>query len=364
MNQVREPKFKILYNQKNITTYISDYLKSITYKDAVQGKSDEIEIELSNASGKWIDEWYPTFGDQLNVMMGYDDLQFPCGVFDIDEVEIKWLPDIIAIKGLAAGIKTATRTKNSDSHENKTLRQIAQKIADNHGYVIAGTIDVGQIKRVTQNRETDLGFLKRISMDYGHIFSIRGNVITFTDIYKLEGLAPVTTIDRDDLKSEGCWIKDKSYETYKKIHVAYHNPRAKAVFETEFEFPENANIDNYTWNSIVKKDVKEVRVKLDNVNQADAKALASLHSSNSKQQEGRLVLPGNPLLVSGNNFTLTGMGKLSGVYHIYASEHKLDVSDGYITEIDIKRVGFIDVVKTKRKVKPRKPATQAIVVTR
>lgn len=364
MSQVREPNFQILYNQKNISSLVSNYVKSITYKDAVQGKCDEIEIEFSNASGKWIDEWYPTFGDQLSVTMGYDNLQFPCGTFDIDEVEIKWLPDTIVIKGLAAGIKTATRTKNSDSHENKTLRQIAQKIADRHGYTIAGTIDVGQIKRVTQNRETDLAFLKRVSMEYGHVFSVRNNVITFTDIYKLEGLTPVVSIDRDDTKSEGSWIKDKSYETYKKIHVAYHNPRAKKVFETDFAFPEVANIDGYTWNEIVKTDVKEVRVKLDNVNQADAKALASLHSSNSKQQEGRLVIPGNPLMLSGNNFTFTSMGKLSGVYHIYESEHKLTVGDSYETEVGIKRVGFIDIVKTKRKTKPRKPQPTAIRVTK
>lgn len=364
MTQVREPKFTVKYNQKDITTVISDYLRSITYKDAVKGHCDEVEIELSNASGKWLDEWYPTFGDQLEVTMGYDDLQFPCGKFDLDEVEIKWLPDTIIIKGLSAGIKKPTRTKNSDSHENKTLRQIAQKIADRHGYTIAGTIDVGQIKRVTQNRETDLAFLKRISEEYGHVFSIRDNVMTFTDVYKLEGLQPATTIDRDDLKSEGSWIKDKSYETYAKIHVAYHNPRAKAVFETEFEFPEQANVDGYTWNEIVKKDVKEVRIKLDNVSQADAKALASLHSSNSKQQEGRLIIPGNPLMVSGNNFTLTGMGKLSGLYHIYSSEHKLTVNDGYETEVFIKRVGFIDIVKTKRKLKHRKPIPSKIVITK
>jgi phage protein D len=347
MTQVRQPKFKILYNQKDITKDVTPYLCSIEYKDATEGKSDEIDIDFSNASGKWSDEWYPTFGDQLTVTMGYDDIQFPCGTFDLDEFELTGPPDRLKFKGLAAGITQAIRTKQSDSHENKTLRQIAQKICDRNGFALAGNISIGQIRRVTQNRETDLEFLYRISCEYGYVFSIRDKVMTFTDVYQLEAREPVVELDYSDLSS---WsIRDTSVETYKKANVSYHDPKSKKVFETEFEKIVHENKDGYKWDDIIKKDTIAIKAIFDSIAQGQQKAIAALHSTNSKQTIGKVKIPGNPLMVSGNNFTLTGMGKLSGVYHIYKSRHSLSVESGYTTEIDIKRVGFVTIIKTKRK---------------
>lgn len=353
MSVVRAPGFTIWYNKKDITADISPYLISITYNDAVAGKSDEVQLEISNATGIWLDEWYPDLGDTLTVSMGYDAQRFNCGIFEIDENEVEFGPDTITIKGIAAGITDATRTKRSDQHENKTLRQIAEKVAARYSFKIAGNIeDTGQISRETQELETDLGFLRRISAQYGHIFSVRGKVITFTNMYELEALAAVVSISRAEIRP-GSKIKDKSFDIYKKVHHAHFDPMSKKVYETIFEFPEIVNVDGFKYNGIVKKDIKEVRSRVDNNSQSMAKAIAALHSGNSKQQEGELSLPGNPFLVSGNNFELTECGKLSGKYHIVSSRHKLNVSGGYDTTIAIKRVGFIDIIKTKRS-KPKK----------
>lgn len=362
METVRTPVFKLEYNKKNITVDITDYLISIDYEDATDGKSDTIDIELSNASGKWLDEWYPAFGDTIKVSMGYDNQLFNCGTFEVDEMEVKFLPDIFFIKGLAAGIKSSTRTHASDSHENKSLRQIASKIAGKHGLTVAGDIDQAQIPRVTQHRETDLGFLKRIAKDYGYVFSLRDKVITFTSIYKLETLNSVTTIDRDELKAEGNYIKDTSAGTYKKVHAVYHHPAQRKVNETLFSFPEISNGFSYQYNDIIKGDTKEIRQKFDSNAQGKNKAIAQLHSANSNQLEGRLAMVGNPLLLAGNNFNLTGMGRLSGRYHISESKHKLSVKTGYSTEIKIKRIGFITIEKTKRKKPVKKKEVKIRIV--
>jgi phage protein D len=353
MPRVRQPSFKVIYNKRDITAEITPYLSSITYKDATEGKCDEVELEVSNVSGIWLDEWYPSMGDTLSVSMGYGAQMFSCGIFEIDEVEWKLSPDIICIKGIAADITDATRTKRSDQHENKTLLQIAKKIASRYGYTIQGTIpDTGQIARETQILETDLGWLNHLSREYGYLFSLRGKVMTFTNIYDIEGLPPVTTITRRDLVP-GSSLRDKSYDTYKKVHLLHYDPNNKKVLETEFSFPTITNADGFSYNGIVKKDTKEVRLRVDNIEQANQKAIAALHSSNSKQQAGKLKMVGNPLILSGNNFELHECGKLSGVYHIYGSVHTLNVKSGYISEADVKRVGYIDIVKTKRK-KPKK----------
>ena len=353
MPRVRKPIFKVIYNKKDITADITPYLSSIVYKDADQGKSDSVELEVTNATGIWLDEWYPTMGDTLSVSMGFNTELFSCGLFQIDEVEWKLSPDIICIKGIAADITDTVRTKQSDQHENKTLRQIAQKIASRYGYTIQGNIpDTGQISRETQILETDLGWLNKLSRQYGYLFSLRGKVMVFTNIIDLESQPPVTTITRRQLVP-GSSLRDKSYDTYKKVHVLHYDPTAKKVIETNFSFPVITNKDGFSYNGIVKKDTKEVRVRLDNNNQADLKAVAALHSSNSMQQEGKLRMTGNPLILSGTNFTLTECGKLSGVYHIYASTHSLNAKGAWTTEADVKRVGYVDIEKTKRH-KPKK----------
>jgi phage protein D len=354
MQKVREPLFKVTYNKVDITADISPYLMSIVYKDATEGKCDEIEIEVSNVSGVWLDEWFPVKGDTLSVSMGFDSNQFTCGIFQVEEPEWKLEPDTICIKGIAADITDAVRTKRSDQHENKSLRQIVQKVASRYGYTIQGHIpDTGQISRETQTLETDLGYLANLARAYGYLFSLRGKVITFTHVFDIEGLPSVTTISRGDLIPGGSSIRDKSYDTYKKLHLLHYDPNNKRVIETNFEFPTVTNSDGFSYTDIVKTDTKEVRVRVDNQSQARLKAIAALHDSNSKQQEGKLRLNGNPLILAGNNFDLTECGKLSGKYHIFSSVHTLIPKTGYITDIEVKRVGFIDILKAKRK-KPKK----------
>jgi len=354
MSQVRNPVFKIEYNKKDITADITPYLVSISYKDATEEKADEIQIEVSNASGIWLDEWWPVFGDKLKVTIGWPEIQVNIGKFEVDEPEARFGPDVVVIKGQALNFSKAnTKTKRSDQHENKTLGQIAKKIADRLGYTIAGTIEnTGQIPRVTQNMETDLTFLRNISKQYGHLFSVRDNVITFTSIYALESLSPIATISKSDLVYPSV-LKDQSYDTFKKARLKDFNPMQKKVYETTFDYPPVTNVDGFTYQNIVKDDIKELRTRVGSDNDASLKLKAALHSSNSKQQEGRLCLNGNPLLVAGNNIELTELGKLSGVYHIVTSLHTIMPGIGYTTELMVKRVGYINIEKTKRK-KPKK----------
>lgn len=362
MPQVRKPVFKIIYNKVDITAEITPYLVSVVYKDATEGKSDEIEVEVSNVSGIWLDDWYPNKGDNLSASMGFNNEQFTCGLFQVEEPEWKLAPDVLCIKGIAADITDATRTKRSDQHENKTLRQIAEKIASRYGWTIQGNIpDTGQISRETQTLETDLGYLNSLSRKYGYLFSVRGKVMTFTSIYDIEAQPAVLSLSRKDLLP-GTSFRDKSYDTYKKVHLLHYDPNTKKVIETNFSFPTVTNADGFSYNNIVINDTKEVRARVDNTNQANLKAVAALHTSNSKQQQGKLRVNGNPLILSGNNIELTECGKLSGIYHIYNSVHTISVKNGYTTESDIKRVGFVDIVKTKRKVSKKAKVPKVNVV--
>lgn len=104
-------------------------------------------------------------------------------------------------------------------------------------------------------------------------------------------------------------------------------------------------VDNF--GKVDPADVLEIKSRVENKQQAEAKAKSALHKTNSQECTGSMSMPGNTLIVAGNNFELTGMGTLSGINHIISSKHTIDKSGGYITTCEVKRISKIDASKHK-----------------
>jgi phage protein D len=151
MPQVPIVTFKVTYNGRDISEDVSRHIISWTYVDNVRGQSDEIELVLEDTDGKWRNEWYPTKGDLMSLQIGLENNLMNCGDFEIDEIALSGVPDVIHIRALASGITKKMRTKNSKANENKTLRQIAQDICSKHGL----TLDEGThlVTKTEQNDE-------------------------------------------------------------------------------------------------------------------------------------------------------------------------------------------------------------------
>lgn len=329
--RVAKPNYKVLYNGVNITADISRYMLSITYTDKVAGESDEVEIKLEDVDAQWQNSWYPEKGAKLNVTIE----NLKCGIFEIDEIELSGPPDEVSIRGMATGVTNSLRTKKSDAHENKTLKQIAEKVAQKNNLTIQGEVPDITIGRATQNKETDLAFLKRISKQYGVVFSVRDTVITFTSVYTLEGRKSSFYVDKSNLKSYT--LKDKADGAIKAKSV-HANPKQNEQIHQNKDFESWKNQQDYKAPDTASKDEKIDYSKTENTQQAEAKAKAIMHLSATNQFEGDISMEGNTLACAGNNFQLTGLGKLSGKYHIKVSKHTIDRSGGYSTDLEIKRL--------------------------
>lgn len=136
METVESPNFKVIFAGKDITQDITSHLINVSYKDAVSEESDEFTFTVEDVDGLWKGPWYPTKGDKAEFFIGFPGGMMNCGKFTVDEVECTGPPDIVTVKALAAAINTPVRTKVSQAYEGQTLRQIAQTIADKHGYEI------------------------------------------------------------------------------------------------------------------------------------------------------------------------------------------------------------------------------------
>lgn len=367
MPALRKPVFKIVYNGKNITLDISRFITSISYTDKVIGESDEIDIALEDTDGRWRDKWYPTKGDKIKLQMGYEGYMLDCGEFKVDQLELSGPPHMVNIRGIASWVTSAMRTKDSYAHENKTLRQIAEYVAARNGLKVVGKIYTIRIARSTQDKEPDFAYLKRISEEFGYVFSVRGDKLVFTSIYELEDGKPVRELDFSDLISYN--LVDKTNETFDSAVASYHDPVSSDLVEYKVETVENA--DNVAFRKIVSL-AKEafgagdppsliLNTKSENKQQAELKAKAALHAANSKQQEFSCEIEGDPLMVAGMNFDLTGFGELSGKYHITQSSHSLSKDGGYTTSIEAKRVGYLQKIKQKS-TKKRKPRPYTVEV--
>ena len=133
---VPSPKYLIKYNATDITADISTMVEAVVFTDNLEGKTDELDIILDNSDGRWTRDWYPAKGDKIEISIGYDDNLLNCGTFSVDELNVSYSPDTLAIKARAAGGNSPLRTKKTKASENVTIKQIAQQVADANGLTI------------------------------------------------------------------------------------------------------------------------------------------------------------------------------------------------------------------------------------
>lgn len=335
MEKVIEAKYRVVYNGKNITADLAGTLVSLTYTDHSEGSSDELQLTVEDSLGLWRYPWIPAKGDKLEAFIGDGDVMVPCGRFEVDEMNFTGPPDSLEIRALAVPVTSSMRTRRSYAHENKTLAEIARSIAKDNGLTVQGKIRGNlRLERTMQHQETDLAFLRRVSMKFGYVFSIRDDKLIFTSIYDLESASSVASIDRSGLTRYD--LKDTAHNVYRAAKVKYHEPNTNELVE--------AGHDDETGLE-TSGSVLTIYERAENFQQAEEMGRAALHRANTRAQEGTLVFPGNPLILAGVNIELTGMGRLSGIYHVKKSVHSLTPSGAYTTDVEVKKVALINESK-------------------
>lgn len=343
--KVPHPVFVLSYEQKNITSDITPYVRSVTYTDYLSGQSDELEVELEDADGRWVRHWYPGKGDTLSLKIGYEAAPLlPCGAFEIDEIEFAQPPATVSIRGLATGIKKSVRTRVGRAYENTTLAAIARRIAKRNKLTLTGKIRDIRIDRVTQYQERDVEFLTRLAREYGYAFKIVGSKLVFTELADLRDGGTVATLKATDLIA--IRLHDKIKDIYQEAKVKYHDPKTKKLVVYGVKGDQVTEVGQTTTSTKKQSgqsasgDTLKLSTRSGSKAAAQAKAQAALDDANLQQTAGSLTVPGNPKLVAGTTFELADCGKLSGKYLVESARHRLDRGGGYVTELEVKRVAL------------------------
>lgn len=227
---INTPTFTLLYNNKNATHDIAEYLIDASFTDHLTGKADELDITLADPERKWMDAWYPSKGANLQFSIGYEYGQsLDCGTFEIDEITVNDSPNTVQIRALSAGVNVPLRTKRHRAFDNQTLDQVIKQVADTLGFSVEGKIEPLPIERITQ-QETDLAFINRLANDYGYIVKIKGKRLIFSQLVNLQNIGSVTKIDRSDVM-RGWSLREQIRDVPKETNVKKHNPKAKKTIK-------------------------------------------------------------------------------------------------------------------------------------
>ncbi|MBT2869757.1 phage protein D [Chromobacterium violaceum] len=333
IQDVAAPVFELSYNGKSITADIAQYALNISYTDHLSGESDELEVELEDCDGRWLNGWYPDKGATLDFKLGYRGAALVAlGSFDVDEVDYSAPPSVVHIRALATGVQHPLRTPEGRAYDKLTLQALAQRIAKRHGMKLEGKIEDVAIERLTQYHETDLQFLQRVSSHYGYVCKVMDNnrKLVFWKRAELVASASVRRFAPADLIA---WrARDQLSQVPSAVEVSYHDPHKRKLQTARAGADARA-----PGGKASSADVVKLTRKSGGREQAELQAKAEMERRQLARTEMSVTVDGSPQLAAGRNVELSGFGKLSGRYLIERARHRLSRQEGYICELDLKR---------------------------
>lgn len=335
----RRTKSKVIFDGADISKDLEQYLLSITYEDHDEDDADTLEIRVQDRDEVWSSKWLNAMWEAgkgmsiqavisaCNWNSNGGDAVLDCGAFELDSVSMQGPPSSITIRGISAPYNcTLQQTQHSKSWESYDLKKIAGEIASNAGMAVQYLPKpVPSYARVEQYRCSDIMFLKKLCQDAGFSVKVCNKIIVIFDQKEYETKGPVRTFS----KSSGKIIKYKLYtnetQTYALCHVYYDNDGTLIEWTQKAEDYDPKNNSNQKL---------EIQQKVSTVEEAKALAKEMLRLYNKFAFEAEFTVPGDPALVAGATFAVSGFGKFDGTYLIKTATHKASGgSSGYTTTV-------------------------------
>lgn len=320
------PIVRLSYKGAPIYDEIRSIVTDLTFTDNLENEADEIDLKVDNSSGRWFDAWFPDHGDELEGALGYSaGAMKDMGLFYMDQPNASGSRsgDLFSMKGKSVPVKKALATKKTREFEKMSVGQIARKIAGENGFNVVGNPPDVTFDRITQRRETDLEFLKRLSGDYGAYFSVKGKQLVFILRGDVWSRPPVMLIRKGMREIISYDLKHEASKTHSKAKVSYFEGNQKKTINVEVEDK-----------SVKTGDTLKIDDRVENEGQAKKLAKSKLDKANEKQWSGSLTMVGDPLLVAGQVIELSGYGRWDRKYTIKRARHH-DSRASYTTAIEV-----------------------------
>ncbi|UXC90115.1 contractile injection system protein, VgrG/Pvc8 family [Sphingobium sp. RSMS] len=178
------PDWRVTLDGKDLTDRMRPRLVSLTLSEKRGDEADQLDIVLDDSDGMLA---IPKEGAALQIQLGWRQGRdvttglVDRGSFKVDDVSHTGPPDQIRIRARAADFTTAIRNRREQSWKNTTLGAVLKDIAGRNGLTLKVAADLSSIAlpSITQNRESDIAFLKRLGRENDAVATIKDKHLIF-----------------------------------------------------------------------------------------------------------------------------------------------------------------------------------------
>ena len=319
-------------NGRSVGAELSRYLKSLSYREALDGESDTLEVTLQDVDGLFRGSWQPVRGMSMEATILDEYAAMELGSFELDEIESSFPPSECKIKGNALpSVSSVKSEEKSRSWEQVPLRAIAADIALGAGLRLYYDAEELMIERAEQESESDVKFLHRLCRDKGLALKINDRQLIIFDIEEYEKGAPSGVIAKGSSGLKRFSARSTLNEVYGRCEVKYKHGR-------KGELIEGTATSGGLLSSVFGTGGRTLKVKKKVSTQAEADRLArkSLKAANRSETKVQLTLMGDMRLRAGATILLKGFSAFDGKYLIERATHTVG-GGGYETSIEVTR---------------------------
>lgn len=322
-----KPKIIVTYQDKNVTADFAPILKSVSFRDHLEGRAGEIDLTFSNEKGFFLGDWYPEIDDRITLKIGYENTDLiDCGTFWVDEVKLTGSKSGDEVNVRALSLKSsliyAPVVKKVIVKQN--FRDIAASFLAESGLKLTGDTDL-QWSGVQE--ESNIALLVRIARETGRIFKIENNEVV---VYKTEKITKMVEVRPDYLLEIprgnvlSYDISDKAAGRLSKCTVKWWDQKTKKNVSGTFDSGLKGGGSATIWEEV--KDTGE----------AQKKAQDYVTDRNKKGEEFTMQLMGDVRLRAGVCVKPKGFGRFDKTYYIAEATHSVS-SSGYTTSITLRK---------------------------
>ena len=178
------PDWRVTLDGKDLTDRMRPRLVSLTLSEKRGDEADQLDIVLDDADGLLA---IPKEGALLRVYLGWKQGRdvtpglINKGSYKVDDVSHSGPPDQIRIRARAADFTSEIRNRREQSWKNTTLGAVLQDIAGRNGLTLKIAADLAAIAlpSISQSRESDVAFLRRLGLENDAVATIKDKHLIF-----------------------------------------------------------------------------------------------------------------------------------------------------------------------------------------
>jgi len=385
--QVRSARPQIILNGEDFYSQLAPYLLHFEYTDSCDGQhADDCQFSLADRDRKFINEWMPAPGATLGAKIQAErwfgpnaaTLALDCGTFYIDSIEFDLPQHTVHVKANSIPNDAHGKVSNETrGFENKSLQEIVSQIAgENHLEPKFLAQKNPMYDRVEQVQQSAFQFLRRLAEDAKLEIKIaRGQLWLYDPLTLDQQPSSFTLVYGDGAAGADTQTYRMSSGRFRlqvtdlTASTVVSNTDIETGDTSQRQFDSNSLLqgtgvgageslmnpstwkDNLNWNSDVKSSdsgsgspqlfdgTGGLQYFSSDSAEADAvltKAQAKTRDKNKRRYESDIELSiGNPLIASGQTFTLSGCGQFDGMWFIEQAHHVL--CPMYDTRIHVRR---------------------------